>query len=106
VSYGEGFGVPVVEAQACGTNVITSGFAATQDLAGPDSFLVGGQPFWDEMQSSFFQIPMIQAIADALKLAYEGERGVSESAIEFAKQFDVEKVWTDYWLPFWTERFS
>jgi glycosyltransferase involved in cell wall biosynthesis len=106
VSYGEGFGVPVVEAQACGTNVITSGFAATQDLAGPDSFLVGGQPFWDEMQSSFFQIPMIQSIVDALKLAYEQERGTSQSAIDFAKQFDVEKVWTDYWLPFWKSRFD
>jgi glycosyltransferase involved in cell wall biosynthesis len=106
VSYGEGFGVPVVEAQACGCNVITSGYAATQDLAGPDSFLVGGQPFWDEMQSSFFQIPMIQSIVDALKLAYDAERGTSESAIEFAKQFDVEKVWTDYWLPFWRSRFD
>jgi len=68
--------------------------------------LVGGQPFWDEMQSSFFQIPMIQSIVDALKLAYDAERGTSESAIEFAKQFDVEKVWTDYWLPFWRSRFD
>jgi glycosyltransferase involved in cell wall biosynthesis len=106
VSYGEGFGVPVVEAQACGTRVITSGFAATQDLAGPDSWLVGGQPFWDENQSSFFQIPFTKSIEDALEMAYNEPRGVSESSIEFAKQFDVEKVWTDYWLPFWTERFS
>jgi glycosyltransferase involved in cell wall biosynthesis len=106
VSYGEGFGVPVVEAQACGTRVITSGFAATQDLAGPDSYLVGGQPFWDEHQSSFFNVPFVQAITDALKLAYDDPRGVSQSSIDFAKQFDVEKVWTDYWLPFWTERFA
>lgn len=106
VSYGEGFGVPVVEAQACGTRVITSGFAATADLASPDSWLVGGQPFWDEMQSSFFQIPFTQSITEALKQAYEAPRETSQEAIDFAKQFDVEKVWTEKWLPFWTERFG
>jgi glycosyltransferase involved in cell wall biosynthesis len=106
VSYGEGFGVPVVEAQACGTRVITSGFAATQDLASPDSWLVGGQPFWDENQSSFFSIPFTQSIVEALGMAYKMERGTSQVAIDFAKQFDVETVWRDYWLPFWTERFA
>jgi glycosyltransferase involved in cell wall biosynthesis len=106
VSYGEGFGVPVVEAQACGTIVVTSGFAATTDLAGPDSFVVGGQPFWDEMQSSFFQIPFTASIVEALLQAYDQPRGVSQSSIDFAKEFDVEKVWNEKWLPFWQERFA
>ena len=105
VSYGEGFCVPVVEAQACGTRVITSSFAATKDLAGPDSFVVGGQPFWDEHQSAFFMIPFIQSIQDALKLAYNEPRGVSQTASDFAKQFDNAKLWTEKWLPFWQERF-
>jgi glycosyltransferase involved in cell wall biosynthesis len=106
VSYGEGFGVPVVEAQACGTRVITSGFAAPADLASPDSFLVGGQPFWDENQSSFFMVPFVQSIEDALRLAYKEPRGLSQASIDFAKEFDTAKVWNDKWLPFWTERFS
>ena len=63
VSYGEGFGVPVIEAQACGTRVITSSWAATQDLAGEDSFLVDGQPFWDEPQQSFYNIPNIGSLS-------------------------------------------
>jgi glycosyltransferase involved in cell wall biosynthesis len=105
-SYGEGFGVPVIEAQACGTRVITSGFAATQDLAGSDSWLVGGQPFWDEAQQSFFSIPFVQSIYEALKEAQDAPRGVSESSIEFAKQFDVETVWNNYWLPFWKKQFE
>jgi glycosyltransferase involved in cell wall biosynthesis len=103
-SYGEGFGVPVVEAQACGTRVITSGFAATQDLAAEDSWVVGGQPFWDEPQGAFFQIPFVNSIIGALKLAYEAPRGTSQTAIDFAKQFDVDEVWNKYWLPFWKER--
>lgn len=100
VSYGEGFGVPVVEAQACGTRVITSNWAATQDLAGPDSFLVDGQPFWDEPQAAFYHIPNIGSIVNALQLAYDAPRGVSKASIDFAKDFDVDRVWSWYWMPF------
>ena len=105
-SYGEGFGVPVVEAQACGTRVITSGFAATQDLAGPDSWIVGGQPFWDEAQQAFFSIPFVQSIVEALKEAHDAPKGASQEAITFAKQFDVDFVWDNYWKPFWESKFS
>ena len=105
-SYGEGFGVPVVEAQACGTRVITSGFAATQDLAGPDSWIVGGQPFWDEAQQAFFSIPFVQSMVEALKEAQAAPKGVSQQAIDFAKQFDVDRVWEQYWKPFWESKFG
>jgi glycosyltransferase involved in cell wall biosynthesis len=53
-SYGEGFGVPTIEAQACGTRVIGSGWAATADLVAEDGWLVEGQPHWDEPQKRFF----------------------------------------------------
>jgi glycosyltransferase involved in cell wall biosynthesis len=99
-SYGEGFGVPSIEAQACGTRIITSGFAASQDLAGEDSYLIPGQPFWDEKQNSFFEIPQLGAIVNALKLAYDAPRGESKPSIEFASQFDNERVWRWYWEPF------
>jgi glycosyltransferase involved in cell wall biosynthesis len=99
-TYGEGFGVPVIEAQACGTRVITSNWAATQDLVGEDSFLVEGQPFWDEPQKAFYHIPSIGSIVGALELAYKAERGFSTGARKFALDFDVETVWDKYWLPF------
>lgn len=106
VSYGEGFGIPVVEAQACGTRVITSNWAATKDLAGPDSYLVDGQPFWDEPQAAFYHIPNIGSIVNALGMAYDAPRGVSKSNIDFAKEFDVDRVWQWYWMPFLREFFS
>jgi len=96
---GEGFGVCSIEAQACGTRIITSNWTASVDLAGPDSFLVDGQPFWDEPQASFFQIPLIPSIANSLELAYKEPRGISLPSIKFAKQYDVEKVWKKYWMP-------
>lgn len=106
VSYGEGFGIPVVEAQACGTRVITSNWAATKDLAGPDSYLVDGQPFWDEPQAAFYHIPNIGSIVNALNLAYDAPRGVSKASIDFAKDFDVDRVWQWYWMPFLREFFA
>lgn len=98
-SYGEGFGIPTVEAQACGTRVIGSNWAATPDLVSDDSWVVDGQPFWDEAQKSWFMIPSVPGIVKALEAAYEAPRGVSEASVEFAKQFDVEHVWENHWLP-------
>lgn len=104
--YGEGFGICGVEAQACGTRVITSDWAATADLASEDSWLVPGSPWWDEPQKSWMQIPNINAIAQALEMASEMERGPSEYAVEFAKQFDVETVWHWRWLPYLRKLFK
>ena len=106
VSYGEGFGIPTIEAQACGTRVITSNWAAQQDFASDDSWLVDGQPFWDEPQQSFYHLPLISSILGALKLAYAEPRGISQVSIDFAKQFDIERVWNWYWMPFLREYFN
>lgn len=99
-SYGEGFGIPTVEAQACGTRVITSNFAASKDLASEDSWLIDGQPFWDEAQGAFFSIPSVNRITAALEDAYLNGRGHSDKAVEFAKQFDFDHIWNWRWLPF------
>jgi glycosyltransferase involved in cell wall biosynthesis len=99
VSYGEGFGVPSIEAQACGTKVIGGNWTATPDLLSGDCYLVDGQPLWDEAQKSFFQVPLIGSMVAALDQAY-CERGDSPASVEFAKQFDVDTVWENYWVPF------
>jgi glycosyltransferase involved in cell wall biosynthesis len=99
-SYGEGFGLATIESQACGTPTITSAFAASQDLVGEDSYLIPGQPFWDEAQVAWYSVPSIKSIVDALEMAYnERSAEKSEKSIEFAKDFDVEKVWQEKWLP-------
>ena len=103
---GEGFGVTTIEAQACGTRVITSGWTASQDLAGPDSWIIEGQPFYDEPQKSWYNIPLIGSLVSALELAHEAPRGISLESIKFAKQYDVEKVWAKYWMPFFKGYFG
>lgn len=99
-SYGEGFGIATIESQACGTPTITSGFAASADLAGPDSYMVAGQPFWDEAQSAWFSIPSISSIVESLTQAYNSRTGKkSEESVKFAADFDVEKIWVEKWIP-------
>lgn len=102
-SYGEGFGLPTVEAQSCGTRAITSNYAASKDLASEDSWKVDGQPFWDEAQGSFFQIPSVNGIVRSLNEAYDADRGRSQKAIDFAKQFDADLIWESKWVPFFKE---
>ncbi len=105
-SYGEGFGIPTIEAQACGTRVIGSNWAATQDLVSEDSFLVGGQPQWDSGQDAWWQIPNVPSIVSALEEAYKLGKGRSQTAIDFASDFDVDKVWSKYWLPILRDKFA
>ena len=99
-SYGEGFGIATIESQACGTPTITSAFAASKDLAGEDSYMVAGQPFWDEAQMAWYSIPIIGSIVEALEQAYKARNGEkSQKSIEFAAQFDFEKIWNEKWVP-------
>lgn len=98
-SFGEGFGLPTVEALACGTRVIGSNWGATPDLVSEDSWLVEGQPMWDAGQNAIWTMPLIPSIVQSLELAYQAERGPSKIAMDFAKQFDVDTVWDKYWVP-------
>lgn len=98
-SYGEGFGVPTIEAQACGVRVIGSNWAASKDLISKDGWLVEGQAEWDAGQDAWWMSPSVPSIVNALEAAYAAPRGHSEASREFALQFDSNKVWKDYWLP-------
>lgn len=98
-SMGEGFGVPVVEAQACGTPVIVSDFTAQSELVG-DGIAVDAQPWWDAAQDSWFCTPLVKSIVDALNAQYEKPRERSKQAIEFAEQYRFSKVFDEYWRPF------
>lgn len=97
-SAGEGFGVPVIEAQACGTPAIVSDWTAQSELTG-NGWAVPVQPLWDPFQASWFATPMIASIVDALEEAYARPRGVCAASVEFARAYDADRVFTEYWRP-------
>lgn len=97
-SLGEGFGIHTIEAQACGTPVIVSNFAASKELVG-DGWLVDGQPLWDHHQKSWFNVPSIPGIVAALEEAYARLRERSTKALEFAANYGADVVFETYWKP-------
>lgn len=97
-SAGEGFGVPVIEAQACGTRVIVSNATAQPELVG-DGWTISVQPLWDAFQHSWFFTPRIGEIVQALEEAYARDRGPSQQAIDFAREYDADLVYEKHWRP-------
>ena len=98
-SLGEGFGLATIEFQACGVPVITSNFAASAELAGPQSYLVDGQPFWDATQDAWFNTPSIPAIVGALEKAYETRGQDTKATVNWVQDYASERVYDTFWRP-------
>ncbi len=99
-SWGEGFGLPVLEAQACGTPVVVTDGSAGTELCG-SGWLVETQPYWHPWAESWWHAPIIKSISRAWEKAYKNAREprVREKAREFALGYDVDTVLTQYWKP-------
>ena len=99
-SMGEGFGIPILEAQACGCPVISSDHSAMSELT-QAGWLVQGDPWWDEAACAEFFVPSIDSIVAALEAAYADRENMElrEAAAEFAATYDADAVAIDFWQP-------
>jgi glycosyltransferase involved in cell wall biosynthesis len=98
-SAGEGFGIPVIEAQSCGTPVIVSDFSAQPELVGA-GWLVEGRKHYTPIGSWQFA-PDVEDIVSALEGAYRerGNPATAEQARAKALEYDIEKVLAEHMLP-------
>ena len=97
-SAGEGFGLPVLEAQACGTRVVVSNFSAQPELVG-DGAIAEVQPQWNPTQLEWFCTPQVHSIVDGLEWAFGQGGGHSQEAVDFAQQYQADRVFTERWVP-------
>jgi glycosyltransferase involved in cell wall biosynthesis len=98
-SRGEGFGLPLIEAQAVGTPVITTDFAAGAELVGA-GWKIEGEPEWSN-QNALVMKAGIKSLADALQQAYQHRDNpmLRDSAVNFAKPYDIDEVCNRYLAP-------
>jgi glycosyltransferase involved in cell wall biosynthesis len=106
-SKGEGFGLPLVEFQACGVPVVTSNFGPMKELSAPGTdgaYRVPGQKAWSVLDSSYWQVPII----DDLESAYEQFHlqwrendimGCQQAARVHALNWDTDRVRKEFWVP-------
>lgn len=103
-AWGEGFGLTMLEAQACGTPVIGTNFSATPEVApaAVGNWLVPGQGVWTGFDS-WQKEPNVEAITWALERAYgepDAERLMRRvSVAKHAKQYEAVTVTEKYWKP-------
>lgn len=100
-SAGEGFGIPVLEANACGTPAIVSNFSAQKEVCGA-GWKVACRPRWTQ-QKSWQVDPDVEEITASLEAAYnlsdEEREKVRNLGVEHAANYDVHKVMEDHFLP-------
>lgn len=94
---GEGFGLPLAEAQSCGTPAVASNFSAMTEVCG--GWLVGGDEHWIDGHGAYWLRPSIDQIARVYEKAYQ--RGAPyvakrQDARIHAMQYDIDNV-----VPLW-----
>lgn len=92
-SYGEGFGLPILEARACVVPVVATGNSAMTELS---PATVRSEPFWNPYHRAWWGRPnhadMVYAYGNPSPID-EGERWIAE-------QYELNAVRVGYWKPF------
>jgi glycosyltransferase involved in cell wall biosynthesis len=97
-SMGEGFGLTVLEAQACGIPAIVTDFTAMREVCGA-GWKVGYERYWTD-QSSWQARPHLDEVVDALERAYTQDgTALRAAAREHSLQYDADRVLEEHWTP-------
>ena len=101
---GEGFGLPYIEAQACGVPVLSTDYAG-----GPEQVGAGLTVKWNDYvilstPGTRFAVPDVDDIARALtKVMNADPEKMRRRARRFVMRYDWNKIINEYWVPFLDE---
>lgn len=103
VSAGEGFGLPIVEAQSCGTPVIVGDWTSMSELCG-GGWMVSKRDahrFYPCIGGCFQYLARPEAIAECLLGAYEGAGTgrIRDKALALAERYSADSVIKEHFAP-------
>jgi glycosyltransferase involved in cell wall biosynthesis len=103
-SGGEGFGMPLIEAQSCGVPVICTDYAGGPEQVGAgltvraDDYVILNTP------GTRYQLANVDKIAEALTKIMNADREkLAKKARTFALRYDWNNIIEQYWKPFLAE---
>jgi len=105
-SSGEGFGIPIIEAQSTGTPVIVTDFSSMPELiiVGKTGEIVSKTDTELISYGSFRKRPRIDAIVEKMETIYKNLQNNSDyykrSCIKQGKKYDMDRIWNTYLKPF------
>lgn len=101
-SLGEGFGVPILEAQACGVPVVAGWWTSMPELVAAGFVIPKDQATrYRTPHGGYWFIPDVDAIVEGLEVAYEmrGDAAVADAARLKAAEYDADVVCRDHLIP-------
>lgn len=101
---GEGFGLPILEAQVCGTPVITTATTSGPELLKGGWLISPDKDDWEWHGNSWRPKVTASAVAEKLELAYqawqEGKlKDIGLQGSEGLQEYDWDNVFETYWKP-------
>jgi glycosyltransferase involved in cell wall biosynthesis len=98
-TYGEGFGLPIIESMAAGVPVITTRCSSMEEL-NPDGIQIEGSPFWNGVHKAWWMRPSPGEMWRALEQAYEQRGDVDPVKLrDSVAQYEVGRVAEEHMRP-------